>query len=158
MIESNVGYPIIIFYLMALLILSILYHKKLKLFFSIIFSLTVISFNTSLWELPIMLTGPINISSFTTGLVYFIPLPIFALIYNIRFTFNKKSISLLILSLSTSILYGLLLPQSLYAQIGQYYSLGYLTTFIPRIVSLITVTYLFYPNVTKTKFNINHNV
>jgi len=90
MIESNIGYPIIIFYVMALLILSILYHKKLKLFFSIIFSLTVISFNTSLWELPMMLTGPMNVGGFITGLIYFVPLPLFTIITTLNSLLTKR--------------------------------------------------------------------
>lgn len=153
-IESNIGYPIIIFYTITLLTITLLYQKKLKFFFSLLFVSTIIAFNSSLWELPIMLTGPMNQGGFITGLAYLIPMPLFILVYNIKLDYNTKKVVLLITAITVSLLYGYLYPHSLYYQLGQYYSLGYLTTFIPRTLSLISLTYLCYPNTKKSKFNI----
>lgn len=155
-IEINIGYPIIFFYAISLLTLTMLYGSKLKLFYSFIFSMTIISFCSSLWELPTMIVNQnlFNAGSFTTGLAYFIPLPLFLLVYNIKINWNSTSFWLIIISLFVSIVYSLILPPILQAQLGQYYSLGYLTTFIPRTLSLIAIAYLCYPDANQAKFHI----
>lgn len=154
MIESNIGYPIIIFYAASAIMLTILYRKKLKLFFALLYTLTVIAFNSSLWELPMMISGPMNQGGFFTGLIYFIPLPLFMIFYNVRFNYNIKKIFLMLFAIITSLLFGHFYPPSLYYQLGQYYSFGYLTTFIPRTISLVAISYLCIPNVNLARFNI----
>src|SRR5208283_1829177 len=95
-----------------------------------------------------------SLGSITTGFIYFVPLPLFVLFYNLRFNISLWKCLLWILPIAASIAYGLFLPVPLQGQLGMYYSFGYATTFIPRTTALATMTYLCYPNVRKAKYGI----
>lgn len=156
-IQKYVGFSVIIYYAIAEILLTSLYKKKLKLFFAMLFAFIILVFVAFLWELPIMFAEPslININSgFLTGFLYFIPLPVFAIIYNIKFDYNTKKISLLFFAICVSTIYAFLFPQFVYYNLSHYADLSYFTTFIPRTICLVALTYACFPNVSKANFNI----
>lgn len=157
LIESNIGYPIIVFYAISAIIIVRFLRKKLKLFFAGLYTVGLLAFNSSLWELPMMLTGPFDMNNFVTGLVYFVPLPLVIVAYNLRIAYAPRTLLLVCVSIIASALYGVFYPASAYAQLGDYYSIGYFTTFIPRTLCLVSLAYLFYPQTSKSKFNIAQN-
>lgn len=155
----NIGIPALVFYVVSISLLTLLYWKKLKFFFAFLYAISVASFNSSFWEFPFGLVSPYGwsmSSASVTGLVYFVPLALFVLFYNVKFL-DRKKVLLICLSFLICCLYGILYPQVYLVPYGGeygYFVFEYLTTFIPRTVSIIVLGYVCIPDVSKTRFRI----
>ena len=149
LILKNITIPTLIFYITVPLLLTLIYKKELKLFFALLYSFCVVFFNSSLWEfLPSIVNGTADVNNTTTLCLYFIPLPIFIIFYNIKFNVNKKKLIFLFLAILVS---GLYLPILSSLHLSHYW---YPTSFIPRIVCLLALSWVCYPNVNKVRFGI----
>ena len=154
----NIGIPTIVYYVVALVVLTFLYHKKLTPFFAVMYSLTILIFVAFFWEVPMIISyvafGKTLIMSFISFycVLFFAPLPLFLMVYNIKITYNMKKIGLIGLAIIASVLYSTFFPQSLYSQFGNFSSLVNMTDDIPRTFSLVALTYLCYPDVSRARF------
>lgn len=153
--------PNLIFYGTYLLMLTILYHKKLKLFFAFVYSATVMFFLASWWEIPIRLTQLVTNGHYEflqlaeTGLflTYFFPFLLCIGIFNIKLIFTKwKFLGLILGFVVVSI-------QILFSPSYFSYHITSLITFVftvPRIVNAFFLGFVCYPNVDKTRFGISN--
>ena len=158
-ITSNLDITDIVYYTVALIVVTFLYRKKLPPFFTALYTLTILAFTAMFWQLPMLISfglgstiGLMNTGGYTTSFVYFIPLPLFILFYNIKLEYNRKKGILIGSSIITSTLYGLLLPKSAYYQLGISGSWANLSICIPRTAALIALIYLCYPIISNTRF------
>jgi hypothetical protein len=149
LILKNIRIPTLIFYITVPLLLTLVYRRELKLFFALLYSVCVVYFNSSFWEfLPSIANGTANINNTTTLSLYFIPLLLFVIFYNIKFSVNKKKIIFLFLTLFVS---GFYFPILSLLHLSHYW---YPISFVPRIVCLLALSWIFYPNVDKVRFGI----
>lgn len=147
LIETNVGYPILIFYAAATVLLTFAFTQKLGVILAFIYGVSLCSAVSCVWEVPLFFSANAFGDSFLVGFMYLAPLIMFKLAFKPKYNFSGIAGDA-VLFILIPFAYAFSAPMNIpdfWINLGNYSSFQYLTTFIPRTAALIGLADLLNP-------------